>query len=73
MRHEVRTNEAPGHSVLEVVLLGKQRHDAGVDGAARELALRVLGHNAGPHLNLLAHLQAQRIPRYYTFHSCPCM
>jgi hypothetical protein len=51
------TDEAAGHGVLQLVLLGKEGHDAGEDGQALDVALRVLGHDARPHLDLLAHAQ----------------
>lgn len=37
-------------------MLSEQRDDLGEDGFAHELPLVVLGNNARPHLQLLAHL-----------------
>lgn len=50
-------DEAAGHRVLQFVLFRKERHDARVDRDARRPPFRVLGHDAGPNLDLLAHAQ----------------
>jgi hypothetical protein len=51
-------DEAAGHGELQVVLLGVQRHDARADRPALHFARGTLlpGHNAGPDLDLVAHL-----------------
>ena len=51
------SDEAAWHGVHEVVLLGEEADDPGVDGAAGQLPLAVLAHQPGPDLDLLAHLQ----------------
>ena len=52
----VLTNKSPRYCKLKLVLFGKERDDLGEDGLALYLAVCCLGHNARPHLNLLAHL-----------------
>lgn len=52
-----RTDEASGCSVLQVVVLGKQRDDLGEDGFAHQLSFVVFGHDTRPHLDLLTHLE----------------
>ena len=50
------TNKSSRYCKLQLVLFGKERDDLGEDGLALYLAVCCLGHNARPHLNLLAHL-----------------
>lgn len=50
-------DEAAGHRVLQRVLLRKERDDARVDRLTPDRARGVLGHDARPHLDLLAHPQ----------------
>lgn len=50
-------DESSWHGEGERVVLGEEADDAGEDGHALELALRVLRHDAGPHLDLIAQLQ----------------
>ena len=45
-------NEASGHSILQLILLGKERGDLGKDRGASDLALRVLLNDSGADLNL---------------------
>lgn len=54
------TDKASGCSILQVVVLSKQRDDLGEDGFAHQLSLVVFGHDTGPHLDLLTHLEATR-------------
>ena len=51
------TNKSSRYCKLQLVLFGKERDDLGEDGLALYLAVCRLGHNARPHLNLLAHLE----------------
>lgn len=51
------TDETTGDGKLQVVVLGEQRDDSREDGLALDLALAVLGHDAGPDLDLVAQLQ----------------
>lgn len=57
---DARTDEASGRGVLKVVVFGEQRDNLGEDGLAHQLPFVVLGHDARPHLDLLAHLQTAR-------------
>ncbi|OSS54826.1 hypothetical protein B5807_01369 [Epicoccum nigrum] len=50
-------NKTTGDGKLQVVVLGEQRDDSREDGLALDLALAVLGHDAGPDLDLVAQLQ----------------
>lgn len=43
-------DEPAGHGVLQLILLGVQRHDAREYRLARQLAVRVLAHEPRPHL-----------------------
>lgn len=51
------TNQSSRNRKLEVILLGKQRHDAGIDGPAANVALLVLGDDARSDLDFVAELQ----------------
>jgi hypothetical protein len=51
------TNEPTRDGELELVVLGKQRHDSTEDWLAFDLALVILGDNAGSNLNLIAKLE----------------
>lgn len=67
VRGERLTDEAPGGGVLQVVVLGEQRHDLGEDGLAHQLSLLVFGHDSRPHLDLLPHLEDTQRRSVYDF------
>ena len=50
------TDKTTGNSELERVLLGEERLDTGVNGAALDLAILVLGDKTGTDLNLVVKL-----------------
>ena len=52
---EPNTDQPSGHGILQVVVLCFETNDAGVDGEALGPPLRILCHNARPHLDLLPH------------------
>lgn len=56
---DLRSNsdEASGHSVLEVVLLGVERHDSGVYGRALDGAVVGLGDDSGAQLDFVSDLE----------------
>ena len=70
------SDEAAWQGVHEVVLLGEEEDDPGVDGAAGQLVHAVLADQPGPDLDLLAHLQhvaqnraASHAPPKYSVHN----
>ncbi len=57
VHREADADKPARHGVLQLVLLGKQRHHPAEDGDALDAPLAVLGDDARPDLHLLAHAQ----------------
>lgn len=54
------TYKTTGGSILQVIMLGKQRDYLGEDGFAHQFSFLIFGNNTWSHLDLLANLKTQR-------------